>query len=599
METGSVSPNLWFTHAIARCPRRRLRPADKGPSTLLYPTIGLVMNQTDQERLRIVRDYHERTKHRPERYAASLGYMDWANAPHPFRSFAGTEQIALAHPEGRAQPTYDSLFAEGPGPAPLDAHLIARLFYQGMALSAWKKAAGMSAWALRINPSSGNLHPTEAYLIAGVIPGLIDRPGVFHYGPHGHSLERRGELSMEQWNTLTEGMPDHCLLIGLTSIHWRESWKYGERAFRYCNHDVGHALGALAFSARILGWEARLIANLAEADLDRLLGTHLQQGIEAEHADCLVAFYPSGPIGRKERIPVLSPDDWRQRVPAVSFVGEPNRLSRQHHEWPVIDEVARAARFSPAEQGTRLAPSESELAGPIHKHLLPDRGHPADKIVRQRRSAVAMDPMASLDAIVFFQMLARTLPSGLPFDVLPWTPRVALAIFVHRVKDLDPGLYLLVRNPVHEATLCQSLEGDVEWTRPAGCPEHLPLFRLLSGDARQAAAQISCHQDIAGDGVFSLGMLTEFDQVLATEGPHFYPRLFWETGLIGQVLYLEAEAAGIRGTGIGCFFDDLMHRLLGIGDRSWQSLYHFTVGGPVEDKRLQTVAPYHHIEAGD
>jgi uncharacterized membrane protein len=35
-----------------------------------------------------------------------------------------------------------------------------------------------------------------------------------------------------------------------------------------------------------------------------------------------------------------------------------------------------------------------------------------------------------------------------------------------------------------------------------------------------------------------------------------YPRLFWETGVIGQVLYLEAHAFGISATGIGCYFDD-------------------------------------------
>jgi hypothetical protein len=62
--------------------------------------------------------------------------------------------------------------------------------------------------------------------------------------------------------------------------------------------------------------------------------------------------------------------------------------------------------------------------------------------------------------------------------------------------------------------------------------------------------------------------------------------------MIGQVLYLEAEAAGIRGTGIGCFFDDGMHNLLGLRDRALQSLYHFTVGGPLEDKRLTTLPAY-------
>ena len=52
--------------------------------------------------------------------------------------------------------------------------------------------------------------------------------------------------------------------------------------------------------------------------------------------------------------------------------------------------------------------------------------------------------------------------------------------------------------------------------------------------------------------------------------------------MLGQVLYLEAEAAGVRSTGIGCFFDDEMHALLGIHDYSWQSLYHFTVGGAID-----------------
>jgi hypothetical protein len=69
--------------------------------------------------------------------------------------------------------------------------------------------------------------------------------------------------------------------------------------------------------------------------------------------------------------------------------------------------------------------------------------------------------------------------------------------------------------------------------------------------------------------------------------------LFWETGLIGQVLYLEAEAAGIRSTGIGCFFDDPVHRVLGVHPQTnWQSLYHFTVGGPLDDGRLTTLPPY-------
>ena len=75
-------------------------------------------------------------------------------------------------------------------------------------------------------------------------------------------------------------------------------------------------------------------------------------------------------------------------------------------------------------------------------------------------------------------------------------------------------------------------------------------------------------------------------------GARFYPRLFWEAGVIGQVLYLEAKAAGIHSTGIGCYFDDPMHEVLGLKDRTYQDLYHFTVGSAVEDTRLNTLSSY-------
>ena len=131
------------------------------------------------------------------------------------------------------------------------------------------------------------------------------------------------------------------------------------------------------------------------------------------------------------------------------------------------------------------------------------------------------------------------------------------------------------------------------WTTPEGCPKDLPLYLLEDGNAQKIATQVSCWQEIAGDSAFSLGMIAEFDSALDTHGPWFYKRLFWEAGLIGQVLYLEAEAAGIRSTGIGCFFDDPVHRVLGFFPHTtFQSLYHFTAGGPVEDTRLTTLPPY-------
>ena len=157
---------------------------------------------------------------------------------------------------------------------------------------------------------------------------------------------------------------------------------------------------------------------------------------------------------------------------------------------------------------------------------------------------------------------------------------------------LLPVLYMLVRDPAKVVSLKQATHQQFAWTTPPGCPDDLPLFLLEEGDVRQLAAQVSCGQDIAGDGAFSLGMIAEFESSLRRYGPWFYRRLFWETGLIGQVLYLEAEATGVRATGIGCFFDDPVHQVLGFNDATFQSLYHFTTGGHVEDPRLTTLPPY-------
>jgi nitroreductase family protein len=140
--------------------------------------------------------------------------------------------------------------------------------------------------------------------------------------------------------------------------------------------------------------------------------------------------------------------------------------------------------------------------------------------------------------------------------------------------------------------LRKRLRREFLWRRPPSCPPGLPLYLLKEWDCRALTASVSCGQDIAGDGAFSLGMIADYIDSLVTYGAAFYRNLFWEAGLIGQVLYLEAEEASIRSTGIGCYFDDPVHEVFGISSRNWQSFYHFTVGGAVEDKRLTTLPAY-------
>ncbi len=164
---------------------------------------------------------------------------------------------------------------------------------------------------------------------------------------------------------------------------------------------------------------------------------------------------------------------------------------------------------------------------------------------------------------------------------------------MHRVEGLDPGLYLLLRDPDRRDLWRAAADPAFAWTRADGCPDALDLSLLRAGDGRMSAAAIACGQAIAADGCFALAMLADLRDLPGA--PWLYRRLFWETGAIGQTLYLEAEALGIAATGIGCFFDDRMHAMLGLQGRALQSLYHFTVGGRVDDERLQTRDAYFHL----
>jgi SagB-type dehydrogenase family enzyme len=560
--------------------------------------------------------YHVRTKHHFNRYARSLGYLDWANQPNPFRRFDGTQLVRLpllkADEEPRS-PSYDAIYQPGSVPVqPLTNRTVSRFFELALGLSAWKKA-GESEWALRNNPSSGNLHPTEGYVLLPSAEGLDLKPGLYHYAPREHGVELRADCSPAAISRLLAPFPSGAFLFGLTSVHWREAWKYGERAFRYCNHDVGHAIGSARIAAATLGWKMALLDGADQNQTARVLGTHRVDdfsGVEPEHPDCLAVIWPveaearaSSSSRENQNLPLFLEEAAVTGVAVGPWHGKANELSREHGvHWDVIDQVAEASWKTSLEHpivslaGTPIVPPET-----LHASRTTDD---AAAIIRQRRSAVSFDGRTSISAATFFHILQRVMPRverpqlqrPMPWDVLPWDPAIHLMLFVHRVEGLEAGLYMLARDPNKLPFLQQSMNPELEWTPAPGCPNDLPLFWLLQGDAQRLAAQVSCQQGIAGDSAFSLGMLAEFEGRLRQGGAWWYPRLFWEAGVVGQVLYLEAEAAGVRGTGIGCFFDDPVHEVVGIKDLSIQSLYHFTVGGPVDDQRLMTLPPYHHLQ---
>lgn len=530
----------------------------------------------------IVMAYHHQSKHHLEHYALGPEHINWEQQPSGFRYWQGCEQVNLPLVADSINTRFADLYHAPKSKYALNIKTLSGLLELSFGLSAWKQF-GEARWSLRCNPSSGNLHPTESYIITTNLNGI--KPGVYHYVSENHVLEQRGIIN-DKWANL---LPESGFLLGLSSIPWREMWKYGERSFRYCHHDIGHALAAIRYAAACFGWRVFLLSDWSDAEVTTLLGLDQEQVLrsaEREVAELMLWIDSS-----EDAKAICIRPQLAELLTEIKWFGEAKLLNQAHdYDWPTVNQVIEHTKKNVT----------VESASPMPKlPPLPVVGDfKAVDLIRQRRSAQHFDGKTVLKLQYFYRILDSTIPrdGSHIWDFFIWPPSIHLVLFIHRVEDLDSGLYILARNDNIVEELKEQLnQPQFTWQKPHNCPEHLNFYHLVTANAQNAAMRLACHQNIASRGAFSLGMLSEFTNKLKA-GSWEYKRLFWEAGIIGQILYLEAEAAKMRGTGIGCFFDDAVHDILGIQTQDFQSLYHFTIGVPVDDTRLQTIPAYAHLE---
>jgi len=550
--------------------------------------------------LETILEYHQASKHNFKAYAPGPRHLDMPIKPDPFLNYYGTQLLVLdkwseEQIEAEVFPAYEQAFSpEELKPSELNKENISRLFFDSFAISAWKKA-GSTKWPLRVNPSSGNLHPTEVYLLSGHVQGLLKSPSVCHYAPLTHTLELRAEFSPETWELLSSGFPEGTFFVGLTSIYWRVSWKYGLRAFRYANHDIGHAIAALTFAAAGLGWKTSLLTDMSSEELAELLGMSGREGPEKEEPACLLAVYPAGETCTAGKVPFTAFSAFKN----ISWKGVPNTLSPRQVEWVGIEKAASASRKGETdylEKKQELKPgiqAVSHLTVKDYKARSDLEMPPLRRVIRGRRSAIEMDNSAYMEKETFYEILQKTLPeNNLIFNTLAFGSFTHLLLFVNRVKDFLPGLYIFLRKPAEKERFKAAIRPDFLWDKPENCPPGLDFYLLMEETFYDFAAQLSCGQRKAADACFTVCMLSEFEEPLNKFGSWIYPYLFWECGILGQLLYLEAEANGLKGCGIGCFFDEPLHEAIGLKGLEYQDLYHFVVGSPLQEIGVRTLPAY-------
>ena len=191
-------------------------------------------------------DYHRQTIHTWESVRSGRG-MDWERQPEVFKYYPSE---------------FDTV--------PLDGCAQLRAFlYLCCGITAEKVYPG-GRYFLRANPSAGALYPCELYVQSRNEPGLAD--GIYHFEPLTKRLRLLHVLKPEEG---LEGYVDDevrvtGLVVLVTAVYYRSSWKYGRRALRYCLLDGGHVLGAMEAAAyctdRSCSWITRFDRERLQKD---------------------------------------------------------------------------------------------------------------------------------------------------------------------------------------------------------------------------------------------------------------------------------------------------------------------------------------------
>jgi SagB-type dehydrogenase family enzyme len=271
------------------------------------------------------REYHGSTKHSVESLRRTPHVLDWRTCP--IRSVTTKacrcsicRQIHRSLKRQRSKCLTVSPAQQSAGDG---STFLSQLLFNSAAISASKRVPSTGyRYALRVDPSSGNLHPTEFHFLAR---GLKEWPdGLYHYRPSAHMAEQRarGDLEMK-----LAGSPAPIVFV-LTSIVWREAWKYGDRAYRYCLHDMGHAWQALALAAQAIGCDSLAVGHFPDDEVSQFC--HLHQD---EWPMLIVEL-------RGRSIPVREP----HACDTVWYGGHANQISRERTACTRIDGIHGATK---------------------------------------------------------------------------------------------------------------------------------------------------------------------------------------------------------------------------------------------------------------
>ncbi len=474
--------------------------------------------------------YHEETKHSEISVRMSAHYLDWENKPSPFKIYRNLPSVLLPHdflsPQEPALRAIRGLPAKAKG-ASIDIRVLAEILFFSAGLTRKMKIGGGEPYYMRAAPATGALYPIELYVISGEIPGLS--AGVYHFNPLDFALVRLREGDYKGELDAAAGCEESLtspVSIVLTSLAWRNAWKYGARSYRHWFWDSGVIAANLIATCSSEGLEARLDIGFVDSEIDGLLG--LEQGKEA-----IVAIAQIG-VGLGEKI---------ERPPGgVSILAlEVEPLSHEEVEYPAIWNANNASAIhalAEVKAWRQSFRSPSDMRGHSIRSTIPLRPLKEEKdlhvpslgevILRRgstRRFAHQPIPLDHLSTIIDASTTEITL------DFLPREESlIDFYLIVNQVEGLPPGSYFF--------------DGATD-----------SLEQLKEGQFRKMSAYLCLEQPLFSDASVVFYLMTDLKHVLGSLGNRGYRAAQFEAGIRAGKIYLSSYSLGLGASG-STFYDD-------------------------------------------
>ena len=474
--------------------------------------------------------YHRGTNHSWRSVSQGAHYMDWDNQPSPFKLYPGLtgdklptdipnsglpalEALGLATPEGPCRPTLFQL---------------AGLFHYAAGITKVGTVPGGKMY-FRAAACTGALYHIELYLVCG---DLQDLPaGVYHFGAHDFSLYRlregdhRGALLGATGGQAA--VAEAPATIVLSSVYWRNSWKYQARAYRHAYWDSGTILANLLAVGNANRIPLELITSFVDEPVNRLLDLDVSREV-ALH---LV------PVGRDQADTIGPP----LAVDVLDLEVEP--YSRREVHYPAMVEMHSASSLLDPSEVPDLWGNPPSLVNPVPKGSIfplgvtPETALPPDSMERTIEETILRRGSSRRfrRADVTFEQLSNMLDRatrGIAADFLDDSGGTLnqLYLIVNDVEDLPQGSYVFHR-------------------------DRSELEQLAQSDFRVQAGHLDLGQPLAADASVNVYILADLNSVLDRYGNRGYRMAQVEASIMGGRLYLGAYAQRLGATGL-TFFDD-------------------------------------------